>query len=140
MLSELRDLACEDAVTTEHASVRSFMGNRNIWKLTAVYFCQIIGLYGISFWLASLITQSGIQDVADVGWLSAIPYLVALPAIIISRMTADRTTKRRQHFSGALLMGALGFIVCSLLGANPVSVVLALCVATAGVCFPPQEH
>jgi len=127
------DLAREDAVKTEHASVRSFMGDRNIWKLTAVYFCQIIGLYGISFWLPSLIKQSGIQDVAYVGWISAIPYLLALPAIIISGMTADKTAKRRQHFSGALLIGALGFIACPLVGANPVLVVLALCVATAGV-------
>ncbi|WP_409522002.1 MULTISPECIES: hypothetical protein [unclassified Pseudomonas] len=34
-------------------------------------------------------------------------------------MTADRTAKRRQHFSGALLIGALGFIVCPLVGADP---------------------
>lgn len=127
------DLSREDAVKTEHSSVRKFMADRNIWKLTAVYFCQIIGLYGISFWLPSLIKQSGIQDVAIVGWVSAIPYLVALPAIIISGMTADRSAKRRQHFSGALLIGALGFIACPLVGANPVLVVLALCVATSGV-------
>lgn len=127
------DLAREDAVKTEHASVRSFLRDHNIWKLTAVYFCQIIGLYGISFWLPSLIKASGIQDIANVGWISAIPYLVSLPAIIISGMTADRTAKRRQHFSAALLIGALGFIACPLVGSNPVAVVLALSVATAGV-------
>src|ERR1700761_3448176 len=45
----------EDVDKTTHHNAGAFLSDRNIWKLAGVYFCQIIGLYGISFWLPSII-------------------------------------------------------------------------------------
>jgi len=41
------------------------------------YFFLLIGYYGIAFWLPQLIKQTGISDTMAIGWLSALPWLVA---------------------------------------------------------------
>lgn len=123
----------EDASKTVHGDARAFLRDRNIWKLCAVYFCQIIGLYGISFWLPSIIKDSGVNDVATIGWLSSIPYMVAIPVIILSGMSADRQRSRRMHFSVALVIGAIGFAASGFVGAHPVLALVALSVAAAGI-------
>lgn len=123
----------EDAVKTAHHGTRAFLSDARIWKLCAVYFCQIIGLYGISFWLPSIIKDSWLTDVSVIGWLSAIPYLVAIPAIIVTGMSADRFRSRRMHFSIALLIGAAGFAASGYVGQQPALAVVSLCIAAAGI-------
>ncbi|SDV46881.1 MFS transporter [Chitinasiproducens palmae] len=123
----------EDASKTTHSDTRAFLSDVNIWKLCAVYFCQIIGLYGISFWLPSIIKDSGLRDVATIGWLSALPYLVAIPVIVYSGISADRFRSRRMHFSVALTIGAVGFALSGYVGQNVALAVVCLCVAAAGI-------
>jgi MFS family permease len=123
----------EDAEKTTHGNAAAFLSDRNIWKLCAVYFCQIIGLYGISFWLPSIIKDAGLTDVTMIGWLSAVPYLVAIPAIIVTGISADRFRSRRMHFSIALVIGAIGFAASGYVGHQPVLAVISLCVAAAGI-------
>lgn len=126
-------IANEDAEKTVHGDIRTFLRDTNIWKLCAVYFCQIIGLYGISFWLPSIIKDSGVTDISTIGWLSAVPYMVAIPIIVLSGMSADRYRSRRMHFSVALIIGAIGFAASGFVGAQPLLAVVALCVAAAGI-------
>lgn len=123
----------EDAAKTTHDNARAFLCDSNIWKLCAVYFCQIIGLYGISFWLPSIIKDSGLTDISLIGSLSAIPYLVAIPAIILTGMSADKFRSRRMHFSVALVIGAGGFAASGYVGHQPALAVVALSVAAAGI-------
>jgi D-galactonate transporter len=123
----------EEADKTAHHDARAFLSDRNIWKLCGVYFCQIIGLYGISFWLPSIIKDSGLANVELIGWLSAIPYVVAIPAIVLTGMSADRFRSRRMHFSVALVIGAIGFAAAGYVGQQPALAVIALCVAAAGI-------
>ena len=123
----------EDAAKTTHDNARAFLCDSNIWKLCAVYFCQIIGLYGISFWLPSIIKDSGLTDISLIGSLSAIPYLVAIPAIILTGMSADKFRSRRMHFSVALVIGAAGFAASGYVGHQPALAVVALSVAAAGI-------
>lgn len=123
----------EDQGKTVHGSARAFLKDKNIWLLCLVYFCQIMGLYAISFWLPSLIKASGIQSVTMIGWLSAIPYVVAIPVIVLTGISADRSRTRRAHFSCALLIGALGLCASAYFSGDPLLAVCALSVATAGI-------
>jgi D-galactonate transporter len=127
------ELAAEDQTRTIHAGIKQFLKDVSIWKLTGVYFCQIVGLYGLSFWLPSIIKGAGIHDVATIGWLSAVPYMVAIPAIIISGISADRFRTRRLHFALALILGAIGFAASGLFTLSPFLTVMALSVAAAGI-------
>jgi MFS family permease len=127
------ELAMEDRGRVVHASISQFLGDSAIWKLTGVYFCQIVGLYGLSFWLPSIIKGAGIHNVALLGWVSAIPYTVAIPAIILTGLSADRFRTRRLHFAMALIVGAAGFAASGLFPLSPVLTVVALCFAAAGI-------
>jgi len=126
------EIRAEDSGKTSHASSASFLRDGRLWKLCVVYFCQIIGLYGVSFWLPSIIKGAGVADNTMIGWLSAIPYLVAVPVILITGMTADRYRSRRMHFSVALAIGALGLAFAGYIGQDPTLAVFGLTVGTAG--------
>ncbi|MDP4026252.1 MFS transporter [Methylobacterium sp. NEAU 140] len=132
--AEIRtDLMREDGDKVTHTSSKQFLKDINIWKLSAIYFMTIIGLYGISFWLPSIVKNSGIANVELIGWISAIPYLVAVPAIILTGISADRTRRRRMHFTVALAVGAVGLALSGYVGQSPVAAVIWLTVATAGM-------
>ena len=128
----VEEIRQEDGAKTEHANSASFLKDRRLWKLCLVYFCQIIGLYGVSFWLPSIIKNSGVADNTMIGWLSAIPYLVAIPAILLTGMSADRHRTRRMHFSVMLVVGAIGLAFSGYIGRDPTLAVLGLSVGTAG--------
>ncbi len=123
----------EDGDKVVHTSSGAFLRDARIWKLSGVYFMTIIGLYGISFWLPSIVKDSGIKDVATIGWLSAIPYLVAVPTIILTGISADRTRRRRAHFAVMLAVGAVGLALAGYVGQNPAAALVWLCVGTAGM-------
>lgn len=116
---------------TEHGSVLDFLKDRRLWLLSIVYFCQIMGLYAVSFWVPSIIKASGIQDAMSIGLLSAIPYSVAIAAIVITGMTADRTRARRLHFSLAMVLGAIGLSASVFVRTNPTLAIIFLSLGTA---------
>jgi D-galactonate transporter len=116
---------------TEHGSVLDFLKDRRLWLLSLVYFCQIMGLYAVSFWVPSIIKASGVQDVMSIGLLSAIPYSAAIAAIVITGITADRTRTRRLHFSIAMVLGAIGLSASVFVRINPILAVFFLSLGAA---------
>ncbi|MGY3460826.1 nitrate/nitrite transporter NarK [Bradyrhizobium sp. LM3.4] len=104
-----------------------------VWMLSFIYFCLLMGLYGLNFWMPSLIMRSGVSNELTVGLLTAIPFTAALIAILVTGRTADRTRMRRAHFSGAMFMGAAALAGAMAIGGGPVATVLALSVAAAGL-------
>ena len=93
----------------------------------------MVGLYGLSFWLPSVIRASDVRDVSTIGWLCAIPYVVAMPVIVLSGITADRTGWRRLHFAGFLLLGAVAFALSGLSSLGPAGAVALLSLAAVGI-------
>lgn len=104
-----------------------------VWKLSFICFCLIMGLYGLNFWMPSLIMRSGVSDELTVGLLTAIPYAVALIAILVTGRSTDKTRMRRAHFSGAMIAGAPGLSGAMAVGGGPGATVLLLSVAAAGL-------
>ncbi|CCD40154.1 unnamed protein product [Candidatus Paraburkholderia kirkii UZHbot1] len=47
-------------------------------RVAAIYFCCMMGLYGVSFYLPTLIKAAGVKDALEVGLLTAVPYAVAI--------------------------------------------------------------
>ena len=52
--------------------------------LCAIYFTLMIGLYGIAFWLPTIVKAFGIKGYFGVGLVTAIPYGVAVIGMIFS--------------------------------------------------------
>lgn len=129
----LADLARDDAHKTSHASTLSFLKDRRIWLLASVYFCIVLGQYGITFWLPSLIKGAGVQSPLQIGLLSALPYLVAIVSMILLGRSSDRHRERRWHLVVPMVLGAAG-LALSTVGSDAVVIAIAsLCLAAAGI-------
>ncbi|MEM5345213.1 MFS transporter [Paraburkholderia azotifigens] len=103
-----------------------------VWGMSILSFCMIMGLYALNFWLPSLVKRAGVQDVKTIGWLVAIPYLVAVICNLVAGYSADRTGKRRVHFCLAMLVGAAGLSMSMYLNGGPTTTIICLSIAAAG--------
>ena len=117
----------------ESHSVFGAFKNTKVWVLCACYFGIIMGLYGISFWLPTLIKASGVTDALDIGLLTMIPYGVAAIVMVLMGRNSDRMFERRWHVAIPAVIGAIGLIVSTLYPQNTALIVLALTVATGGI-------
>ncbi|OQX15465.1 MAG: hypothetical protein BWK76_13110 [Desulfobulbaceae bacterium A2] len=104
-----------------------------VWLLATIYFCMVMGLYGISFWLPQIIKESLTEDTIRIGLLSAIPWTMAAVVMVLYGAHSDRTGERRRHVTLACLTAAGAFTVSALPGMDGWSGFLALTVATAGI-------
>ncbi len=118
-------------------SVLAVMGNPRLWVAASIYFLLIMGQYGITFWLPTLVKASGVVGNFNIGLLSAIPYVCAVAAMVLFTRSADRMRERRWHIAVPATIGALGFIVAAT-AASTTAAIVALSVATACVfsCAP----
>ncbi|MFM0726841.1 MFS transporter [Paraburkholderia strydomiana] len=127
-----RNVANDNAHKIAHVSIKSFIGDRRLWLMAAIYFCVVLGQYGLTFWLPTIIRKSGVADPLWIGVFTAIPYLCAIIALPLIGMSADRRRERRLHLAIPMLIAAAGFIVLPTLGSVPASII-CLSVAAAGI-------
>lgn len=126
------NIAKENTGKVDHA-LSGVFGNPRVWLMAAIYFCCMMGLYGISFYLPTLIKAAGVKDAMDVGLLTAIPYGCAVIAMLAIAKSADRTRERRWHFTIASALGGLGLLLATIYGDNVALAMVALCLGTAGM-------
>ena len=93
--------------------------NPRVLLLGVTYFCLVIGLYGIGFWMPQVIKTFGLSNLAT-GFLTAVPYLVAAIGMVLAGRHSDRTGERAWHVALPLLIGACAFAWSALAGALPV--------------------
>jgi hypothetical protein len=63
--------------------VAQVLSSPRVWLMSAIYFSFVMGLYGVSFWLPTIIKQTGVKGALDVGLLTAIPYGCAVIGMIL---------------------------------------------------------
>ena len=127
-----RDLA-DDKKGKQEFSLGRLFSNGKVWLLSLIYFAFIMGLYGVSFWLPQLIKNTGVKDVLDVGFLTAIPYGIAAVTMVLMARSSDASGERRWHTAFAAVLGCCGLVVSAIYGDNTVVAMIALSVATAGI-------
>ncbi|MFB8828446.1 MFS transporter [Azotobacter sp. CWF10] len=113
-------------------SFAAVLRNPVVWAFGLVYFCIQSGVYAINFWLPSIIKSLGFSDALVIGWISAIPYLLAGAFMQLTGRSADLSDERRWHLVVPMWMGAAGLIVAVSAAGNPVLAILGLTVATMG--------
>jgi len=107
--------------------------DRRVWLLSAIYFFLVSGLYGINFWLPTIIKGLGVTDLRQLGLVSAIPWLAAVCCMTLVGRSADRRGERRYHIVVPAVLGALGLAASVPLAAHPVAAVAALALGTCGL-------
>ena len=116
-----------------HMTFRHLAKSGRVWAMSAVYFSMTMSLYGISFWLPTIIKDMGITDNLKVGMLSAIPWLAAMIAMLFFAHRADLARERRWHITVAMFMGASGLIGSVLLAHSSALALFALTIACMGI-------
>ncbi len=117
----------------EHASALATLRNPRVVLLAALYFCLVMGLYGIAFWLPQLIRTMGVEDAGRIGLLSAIPYGVAAVVMVLVGRSSDARGERRWHLVGGALAGVTGLIVAGMFSTTLLIGLAAMTLATVGV-------
>jgi MFS transporter, ACS family, tartrate transporter len=126
-------LATEAEATRAYgfASLREALTEPQVLILGLLYFCIVVGLYGIGFWMPQVLKSFGLSDVR-IGFLTALPYLVAAIGMVLFGRHSDATCERIWHVALPLFVAAAAFAWSA--GAVPLGVVmLALSIATLGI-------
>jgi MFS family permease len=103
-----------------------------VWLLGAAYFCIASGIYIVSFWIPTIIKQTGVADPLTIGLLTAIPYLVAVASMITVCAHADRAKERRWHTAIPAVICALGLAITAASVGNTIFALVGLTLAAAG--------
>ncbi|MDR5767416.1 MULTISPECIES: MFS transporter [unclassified Caballeronia] len=127
-----RNVEKDNAQTVKHVSIRAFIGDRRLWLMAAIYFCVVMGQYGLTFWLPTIVRRTGVADPLWVGILTAIPYLCAIVALPLIGASADKRRERRLHLAIPMLVSAAGFATLPMLGSVGASIV-CVSIAAAGI-------
>ncbi|UIF86881.1 MFS transporter [Cupriavidus sp. UYPR2.512] len=127
-----RNIASEDA-HKEDPPIRTVMSSPRVWLMSAIYFCFVMGLYGVSFWLPTIIKQTGIKGALDIGLLTAIPYGCAVVGMVLVAYSADRSGERRWHIALPALAGSLGLLLSVQWHSDTTLAMVALTLATIGI-------
>jgi MFS family permease len=126
------NIAREGSVDADH-SLKRVVSNARVWRLALIYFCCMMGLYGVSFYLPTLIKTAGVKNAFDVGLYTAIPYAVAIVSMMLVARSSDRRNERRWHLALAAIAAAAGFYASTLHTGNLALALITLSIGTAGV-------
>ncbi|MFL9554910.1 MFS transporter [Acinetobacter baumannii] len=114
-----------------HSSFKAALKDPRIYLMAFGYFCLICGIYTMSFWLPSLIRESGIKDLMMIGFLSAVPSILAIIFMQIFGHTSDIYNERRWHSSIPTLLAAICLAFSTVFKGNIVISLIFLSLGTA---------
>ena len=117
----------------EDPPVAQVLSSPRVWLMSAIYFSFVMGLYGVSFWLPTIIKQTGVKGALDVGLLTAIPYGCAVIGMVLVAYSADRSGERRWHIALPALAGAVGLVLSVQWHGDTTLAMVALTLATIGI-------
>ncbi|MDB6142426.1 MAG: ttuB3 [Pseudomonas sp.] len=86
--------------------------------LSLQYFCWSIGVYGFVLWLPTILKQGAHLDMIQAGWLSALPYLAAIIAMVAVSWGSDKIQRRKRFVWPPLLVAAIAFYGSYALGSE----------------------
>ncbi len=102
-----------------------------VWALALAYFGIVLALYGLGFWLPTLIQGFGVA-VTRTGWLGAMPFVCAALFMVWWGRRADHRGERLRHMMVPSALGCLGFVAASQNG-PPALQLGFLCLAAMGI-------
>jgi MFS transporter, ACS family, tartrate transporter len=116
----------EVRLTRERHTIGEALKDGRVLAFGALYFFMVVNVYGISFWVGEIVDKvGGLSDVGK-GFVTAIPYTVAIVGLVLISRHSDRTGERKFHVAIPLALGAIAFAVSTIV--SPVAAIAALAV------------
>ena len=103
-----------------------------VWLLGLLYLLVGIGFFGITLWLPQIVKQISGMSTIQVGFLSALPFLLGAITMVLNGRHSDRSVERRWHLAIPLAIGSLGLAASALAGTATLELAF-VCVALAGI-------
>jgi ACS family tartrate transporter-like MFS transporter len=98
-----------------HVSLVKALTDLRVVLLCAVYFCNVVGGYGLDFFQPTLIKKVFPNaSLAEVGYVNAIPALLTIFVMNLHGRSSDRKAERKWHLVGAMWWAASGLFLASL--------------------------
>jgi D-galactonate transporter len=127
-----RDIAAEESGKAD-GSLASVLSNAKVWLLAFIYFAIVSGLYGVSFWLPSIIKAMGVADPLQVGFISVIPWAFGIVAMYLMARSADIRHEYRWHTAVSCVAGAVGLLISVAFHADVILSMAGLTICTMGI-------
>ncbi|APV34653.1 MFS transporter [Acinetobacter soli] len=128
-----KEIAEDNQHKEGHGSIKDFVRDRRLWLLAGIYFCVVMGQYAITFWLPTLIRNSGISDNWYIGLLTSLPYMCAIFVMLMAGRSGDHFRERRWHLIIPMCAGAAALTLATLFVSNLTVSLIFLCIAASGV-------
>ncbi len=142
-LTDAEKDAVENALAKEQVGIKPFKNyaeafkSRKVILLCVQYFCWSIGVYGFVLWLPSILKEGSNMGLIEAGWLSSVPYLLAVVTMLTVAYFSDKLLNRKAFIWPSLLIGALAFYGSYLLGASNFWLSFTLLVIAGGAMYAP---
>lgn len=142
-LPEAEKIALEEKLKLEQQGIKPVKNYLEAFKSTSViilcaqYALWSIGVYGFVIWLPSIIKAAPNMDMVSTGWISSVPYLLAVIAMLAVSYFSDKSLKRISFIWPSLLIGAIAFYASYLIGTTNFGLsFILLCIAGAAMYAP----
>lgn len=111
--------------------------SRIVILLSLQYALWSIGVYGFVMWLPSIIKAAPDMDIVSTGWLSSVPYVLAIIGMLTASYFSDKTLNRKAFVWPFLLIGAIAFYCSYLLGTHHFWISFVLLIIAGGAMYAP---
>jgi ACS family tartrate transporter-like MFS transporter len=98
-------------VSKGHGSVLESLRSGKLWLLCAIYLMNTTVTYGVFLWLPRILRDASRGSGLPIGWLTALPFVVALAGMILVGRHSDRTGERKWHVAVCALVAASGLLL-----------------------------
>lgn len=115
------------------ASVEGTIGSPALWLLCAVFFLNSIVNYGMFLWLPKLLADVTKLKGFALSTTTAIPFAVALAAMVFVGRASDRHGERRRYVAACALGTAAGLFIAVAFQGHTWLLVLGFAVAQVGL-------
>lgn len=135
--------AVEDELQSEQQGIKPVKNyaqafrSRPVVLLCMQYFLWSLGVYGFVMWLPSIIRSAPDMDIVMTGWLSSVPYLLAIAGMLGASYFSDKSLNRRAFIWPFLIIASLAFLGIYLGGANNFWFSFVLLVIAGGALYAP---
>ncbi|MDR4949405.1 MFS transporter [Neobacillus cucumis] len=142
-LTEQEKLDFEQQLEKEQAGLKVVKNygeafrSKPVILLSAQYFLWSIGVYGFVMWLPTIIKAAPNMDIVSTGWLSSVPYVLAVILMLVASYFSDKTLNRNAFVWPFLLIGAVAFYISYAIGTNHFWLSFILLVIAGGAMYAP---
>ncbi|ANB56877.1 sugar (and other) transporter family protein [Anoxybacillus sp. B7M1] len=111
--------------------------SKTVILLSLQYALWSIGVYGFVMWLPSIIHAAPNMDIVKTGWLSSVPYVLAIIFMFAASYYSDKLLNRTIFVWPFLLVGAITFYASYMIGTSHFWISFFLLVVAGAAMYAP---